>query len=187
MTTARPLRTDRVEERVASEFFSDDFRRELTRCLEALSPQEARAITLRLGLDSSNRKRLSDIGRELGVGLDRARALVGQAEAKLRADQRFRELVLYLDTDHGGPRDCKRLPSDALRPSPLPPLVRCEKHGSYRAPEIDPPKCLVCDCTAWGAETDPRWSTKWYCSNACRQVAYRRRKAAREAGHTAST
>jgi DNA-binding CsgD family transcriptional regulator len=175
--TRRPVFTrNPIEHRVANSFFEADYERRLAAALAAMTIRDAAMIKMRYGLDDGVPRTLDEIGRVYGVNRERIRTLLQRAEAKLRDDENFQALIPYMDTDHGLPRDPLRRWGAGVTPGPVPELIKCEIHGSYRAPEIDPHQCAVCPCSVWGRGGGRH---KLYCSDACRQAAYRQRRAAK--------
>ena len=170
-----------VEHRVTNSFFESDYEQRLAAALEAMTPRDSALIRMRYGLDDGVPRTLHEMGDRYGVNRERIRTLLERAEVKLRADENFQALIPYMDTDHGLPRDPLRRWGVGATAGPVPELIKCEIHGSYRAPEIDPHQCAVCPCSVWGHHGG---RPKLYCSDACRQAAYRQRRAARSTGAT---
>lgn len=143
---------------------------QLRSMLQTVSEAEAGVIRLRFGLDGGLPRTWDELAETYGVTRERIRQIEREAMDKLRDPARSTVLEGYQDG----------LVPDILRhyrgPDPGH-LVHCDRHGWFeRIPPIhDGPTCAQCPCSLFGGIGRIGRPAK-YCSNACRQAAYRRRK-----------
>ena len=133
------------------------------------TPREINIMTLRWGLLDGEPKTLGEIGIAIGVTRERARQLERQCLAKLRnravgsrlaVINEFSEVVDFVDIRHAG--------ADTSPINPRDRLVRC--------PQCQQRQFLPSSPIQDGMP--PGGRPRKYCSNACRQAAYRARRGA---------
>ncbi len=149
----------------------------LTQTLYTMSPLEKTMIELRFGLRDGRPRSLVEIGRILGFPQRNMRSIESKVMSKIRHPSRSDHLRGLLD--------------EHLRPIPEHirtwvlggtsenrPLVHCDQHGwSDPGTAADAVQvCGNCPCAL-----TPNWQgrPRKYCSDACRQSAYRARKGRR--------
>lgn len=143
---------------------------QLDSVLKTLTEAEAGVIRLRFGLDGGLPRTWDEIAETHGVTRERIRQIEFKAMDKLRKPARSAALKGYED---GLVPDVLR----HFRGPGLGHLVQCHRHGGWfaRIPPIEPPTCPECPCEA-PRHFGRRGRPAKYCSNACRQAAYRRRR-----------
>ena len=141
---------------------------QLRSVLETLDDREAGVIKMRFGLADGQPKTLDEIGKAYGVTRERIRQIESKTMSKLRHPKRSGLLRDYLDTDYF-PFQEDHESSDPVARG----LVYCEKHGWSEKPSSPGPICACCPCPV-AAPVASR--PQEYCSNACKQAAYRRRR-----------
>lgn len=143
---------------------ADRVRPMLLEMLDRLDPREAGVLAMRWGLADGQPKTLDEIGRAYNVSRDRLREIERRGLEKLRQEAGGSPLAV---TDGGqvvGFVDVRRAGASRSPISPGGDLVWCPQcHQRQFLPEI-------------GLFTGGR--RRKYCSNACRQAAYRARRAA---------
>lgn len=150
---------------------------QLLTALSTLSPRDAGLIKLRWGLEDGEPKTLDEIGLTYGVTRARVRQLIDAAIRKLQ-DPTLLEALRPFTSD-----DFARVPA-ATREQKLgihtteEQLVYCSKHRGWFAPEEarrnSRRTCDNCQCLVPAQSNGRR---RRYCSSACRQEAYRKRRA----------
>ncbi|RSN48285.1 hypothetical protein DMH08_34495 [Actinomadura sp. WAC 06369] len=142
----------------------------LQRVLDGLSSQrEVGVLTLRFGLTDGRPQTLDEIGRTYGVTRERIRQIEQKAIARLRHPSRTGVLAV----PDGGLIDFRRR-NDRLPTDEQIGVIRC---GSCQRRFV--PKNYAQD--VGGPWSTPRAGRpRKYCSNRCRQAAYRIRKAQTE-------
>ena len=147
------------------------FRGRLQVILATLSEREAGIIRLRFGLTDGQPRTLNEIGQVYGLTGERVRQIEVRALAKLRRGDRIYGLGDFVGEDF-------RPDPEQLETSFLGRRVKvfCDRHGW--SPDLglrgSSRTCELCPCFLLEDWTGGRPSR--YCSNACRQAAYRRRK-----------
>ena len=77
-------------------------RDEMLDALDALSPREARVLTLRFGLRDGYAQTLEEVGEKFGLTRERIRQIEKEALAKLRSRSRAARLISYLEVSAPG-------------------------------------------------------------------------------------
>ena len=139
--------------------------------MDGLSPQEAGVLSLRFGITDGEPKTLDEIGKVNGVTRERIRQIESRGMAKLREVAGDAGLGDFTDLDF-------QTLGALLGKRPEPGLIKCERHGGWREDNLHPSRvCQGCDCSLpfvpW---FDRHGRTQRYCTNSCKQAAYRRRK-----------
>lgn len=139
--------------------------------LDTLSEREATVIAMRFGLADGLPKTLDEVGKVYGVSRERIQQIENKVMSLLRHKSRTTVLRDYLDNEHY-PTDWDELSSLSLAERGL---IHCEKHGWCEMPSSRWTTCEYCPCPVFieGGTGRPQR----YCSDACKQVAYRRRRA----------
>lgn len=164
MTKRTRFRTSAPESRVVALLAQE----QINLVLDTLSEREAGVISMRYGLLDEEPKTLHEIALVYGVTRERIAQIERKAMEKLKHASRSAVLDGYLDGD-GLAAVYRHLGSLADRG-----LVRCPRHGWVDKPSAP---CLGCPCSVGGWNQD-LGRPRRYCSDACRQAAYRRRRAA---------
>lgn len=155
---------------------SDEFVRLLRRVLDTLSERESGVLLHRFGLLDGRPRTHDEIGRIYGVHRERVRQIESAAMSRLRHPARATVLRDFMDDEFVEISDDVRLRLRGSLDAEPPPLAHCDKHGwsdPGADPIAEPLRCLECPCAlAYGQSGRPRR----YCSGACRQAAYRRRR-----------
>ncbi|ANZ37190.1 hypothetical protein BBK82_15075 [Lentzea guizhouensis] len=157
---------------------ADEVVRRLHEVLGTLSARESAVLRLRFGLENGQPASYEAIGQIYGVPGERIRQIEVKSMSKLRRPERSRALYDYLrDESFRVPEHVRRRVLDALgiQVAEPRPLVFCERHG-WSEPGSEARTCLACPCFVAAAEEG---RPRRYCSDACRQAAYRRRKSDR--------
>jgi DNA-binding CsgD family transcriptional regulator len=144
------------------------FHEQLREALDTLSDREAFVITMRFGLGDDQPKTLGEIGKALGLTRERVRQIESRSMSKLRHKTRSGPLQEYLDIEHFQIQEDNELGGPAERG-----LIHCEKHGWSEKPSLPGPTCACCACPV---EVPYTGRPQKYCSNSCKQEAYRRRQ-----------
>ena len=153
---------------------------QLSSVLETLSEREAAIVRMRFGLIDEEPKTLDEIGQVYGVTRERIRQIEMKTMQKLRHPSRASVLRDYVDFDESGSlaaamrRARKERYGTAVHEQNKP--VRCGRHGWFIPREGDT-KCHACPCPLYRYYGEGR--PRVYCSDACRQSAYRARQRAR--------
>lgn len=150
---------------VSAAIEADKARSMLQEMLQRLSPREAGVLAMRWGLKDGQPKTLDEVGRAYDVSRERIREIERRALEKLRQEVSDSPLLVMDDGQVVGFVDVRR---SGDRPSSIGPegdLIWC-------------PQCKQRQFLPQGYWTNGR--TRKYCSNACRQAAYRARRAADE-------
>ncbi len=129
--------------------------------LDSLSEREAGVVAMRFGLTDGHPKTLDEIGRVYGVSRERMRQIESKTMAKLRWPERSGHLALMDGEKIVGIVDAHF--TDSV--------------GNMRY-AADVVRCPECHRYWWNPPT--RGRRRKYCSNTCRQAAYRARRAADE-------
>jgi Sigma-70, region 4 len=143
---------------------------QLRNLLKALDEREAGVISMRFGLADGQPKTLDEIGKAYGMTRERIRQIERKTLSKLRHPKRSMLLREYLDFDYGPFQEEDHGPADPAARG----LVYCEKHGWGEGPSSPGLTCACCICSVKAPEAG---RPQEYCSNACKQAAYRRRRA----------
>ncbi|GAA0948621.1 hypothetical protein GCM10009554_46420 [Kribbella koreensis] len=151
----------------------------LLEVLKTLSPRELGVVTMRFGLASARPRTQEEIGRVYGVTCVRIRQIESKTMSKLRSGAEGKVLFSPEDfgrmPEHIRERAMRRVREELdLGSAGQDPLVYCDRHGwtdpDYSSLQV----CKSCPCrttaTVWNGR--PRD----YCSDACRQAAYRARQ-----------
>lgn len=162
-------RTIPEPDRLANVAISQEFLERLSQVLQALSEREAGVLRLRYGLVDGWPRDWDVIAQVYGVTAEKVRLIESKALQKIRRFDRSFALRPYLDHELGHLRSIRdRMSADM---GDAPDLVWCDQHG-WQAPETSK-VCAHCPCPLPARGGRPRR----YCSDACRQAAYRQRKA----------
>jgi len=139
--------------------------------LATLSERESGILRLRFGLLDGRRYALDEIAQVYGVSYERIRQLASKVMSKLRHPVRSKVLRDLLDDEFV-------IPDQVRAPAKDYPLIFCDRHGwSESYPGMR--QCGQCHCFV---ARDWTGRPRRYCSGACRQAAYRRRKTPRGPG-----
>ncbi|SRR5216683_7853265 len=132
--------------------------------LDALSEREARVITMRFGLADGEPKTLDEIGRVYGVTRERIRQILAKCISKLREPSTGGRLAVMDGEVVVGFVDARLTRADLSRLYRTDDIVRCSHCHEHRfIPQS-------------GVPTGGR--RRKYCSDKCRQAAYRARRRA---------
>ncbi|MFC0436483.1 sigma factor-like helix-turn-helix DNA-binding protein [Kutzneria buriramensis] len=155
--------------------------------LHTLRPRDAEVIALLYGLRDGLARSRADVAASLDLTRDEVRQIESRAMSSLRHPTRAQVVRDYLD----GPGHV--LVPDAVRaqllgrPEPHWTTGHCDRHGAWRAVITSLVTCAVCPCplTPQGPVTTRSTIKEFgrprrYCSDACRQAAYRQRVQARK-------
>ncbi|MCP2245171.1 Sigma-70, region 4 [Lentzea aerocolonigenes] len=155
---------------------ADAYVRLLRAVLGTLSAREAGVITYRFGLLDGRPRTLDEIGRIYGIDRTRARFIESKVMSKLRHPSRSMVLRDFLDGEFVElPEPVRAELLGALNTEPGP-LVHCDRHGwSESGPDVS--RCVGCPCALAAQQYGRR---RKYCSDACRQAAYRRRRSSEQ-------
>jgi hypothetical protein len=126
--------------------------------LDTLDERESGVIKMRFGLDDGQPRTLDEIGKVYGVTRERIREIESKTLAKLRWPGRTDQLALINGEKIVGTVDVR--------------ITGAETTHS----DDDVVHCPQCHRRWWNPPTGGR--RRKYCSNACRQAAYRARRAA---------
>lgn len=140
---------------VPGEVYVHMFIEQLHSALDTLSEREAGVISMRFGLTDGKPHSLKEAARVYGVTTDRIRKIELKAMAKLRNPRLTMFLRDYLDMDN---------------------FPALEEYVRLRADQGGLVYCQYCSC-AFDDHPESSGRKPKYCSNACRQAAYRRRRA----------
>ena len=134
----------------------------LARAIKALSPREAQILMQRFGLIDGEPKTLDELGLINGVTRERIRQIEEKALKKLSHPDVAAALDGFQDTPRAAPLG-GRASSGAF----------FQQVEALRARAADVQRCPTCDSRVYdfGLGRPPT-----YCSNACRQAAYRARR-----------
>jgi hypothetical protein len=135
----------------------------LQEILQQLNPREAGVLAMRWGLKDGQPKTLDEIGRHYDVTRERIRQIERTALEKLRQEVIDSPLVVVDDGQIVGFVDLRRSGASPSSIGPGGDLIWC-------------PQCKQRQFLPEGYWTNGR--TRKYCSNACRQAAYRARRRA---------
>jgi DNA-binding CsgD family transcriptional regulator len=166
--TRRPgSHRDPTERQVGAEFALD----QLAAVLKTVSELERGVVLMRYGLLDYEPKTLDEIGQRYGVTRERIGQIERKIMSKLRHPSRAEVLRDYLvDGIAQLPDQVRaRILGEPVTPTPM---AQCERHGWFR-PYPDRATCGNCPCplpTSWTGRPPS------YCTPACRQAAYRRRR-----------
>jgi hypothetical protein len=153
--------------------------------LDSLPEREARVIALRFGLLDGQPKTLDEIGRVYGVSRERIRRIESKTMTKLRHRSRSQVLLPLEDyvqmPEHIRERMMRQIREQFGEPIGSvgqDPLIYCDKHGWTDPDYASRQVCKCCPCPV-----GPVWQgrPRAYCSDACRQTAYRARQKERKA------
>ncbi len=151
--------------------------------LDTLSEREAGIVMMYFGLlDYTVPTRISEIARFYRISPSRARRILDKAVRKLRHPSRS---YFLRDFTEDGSLKLSSLDLSArysvysldyrryteVRHLPR---VRCPQHGLGPVPVSTATTCKSCPCVIF---QEPTGRPRLYCSDACRQAAYRRRRA----------
>lgn len=173
---------DRTSRRATAELALGDAAGALQQALDEMSEREAAVIRLRFGLRDGQPKTLDEIGAVYGVTRERIRQIEATAMSKLR-DPMFAhtpnlaDALEVFDTEDFGSLpewiQSRVLPRDGEAPQPD--LRFCQRHNAHHLVTLQGQHpCGWCGClTSEGGARGGRPRT--YCSNSCKQAAYRRR------------
>jgi ParB-like chromosome segregation protein Spo0J len=174
MTRRRPNFLDPTGQRG----YSEEFVRRLAQVLSTLSERETRLLFYRYGLLDGRPRTFDEIARIFGLGRESVRRIESKAMSKLRHPYRSVPLRDFLDDFVEVPEHVRARLLGALDAEPQP-LVHCDRHG-WSDPGLDPTaepvRCQGCPCALAPHREGRR---RRYCSDACRQAAYRRRRTGR--------
>ena len=145
---------------------------QLVEVLDTVGELESAIVRLRIGLLDDEPLTYDEIGQIYGVTRERARWIESKAISRLRHPARSQVLRDYLDEDIAQLPDHVR--ARILGQAAPAPMAHCERHGWFRTSPARP-TCGSCPCPLPAQWTGRPAS---YCSPACRQAAYRRRKTA---------
>lgn len=138
--------------------------------LDSLTEREAGVISMRFGLRSGQQRTPGEIAKIYNSTPEAIRDIELRAMEKLRHESRSDVLRDFLDNDH--------LPmlGDVKSASGEGGLIYCQQHGWVERPPLLRATCEFCSC-AVDDNSQRTGRPQKYCSNACRQAAYRRRSA----------
>ncbi len=158
---------------------ADKVRLMLQEMLQSLNPREAGVLSMRWGLKDGQWKMLDEVGRAYDVSRERIRQIEWRALEKLRQEVIDSPLLVMDGGQVVGFVDVRRA---GASPSPI----------DLRGSVVWCPQCHQRQFLAEsGISTFENPGTggrrRKYCSNACRQAAYRVRRAAAEGDHPASS
>lgn len=155
---------------------ADVYVRLLRSVLDTLSEREAGVIMHRFGLLDGRPRTLDEIGRIYGISAARVGSIESTVMSKLRHPSRSDFLRDFLDGEFVEiPGHVRAELMGALSTEPDP-LVHCDRHGwSESGPHV--PRCVGCPCVL---VVHQYGRLRKYCSDACRQAAYRRRRSSEQ-------
>ena len=153
--------------------------------LDTLSEREAGIVMMYFGLlDYTVPTRISEIARFHRISPSRARRILDRSMRKLRHPSRS---YFLRDFTEDGSLKLSSLDLSALQSVYGPDYfgrstttdrrmerVRCPQHGLGPMPLSTTTTCMSCPCVIF---QEPTGRPRLYCSDACRQAAYRRRRA----------
>jgi hypothetical protein len=150
--------------------------------LHLLSKRSRAVVDLRFGLRDHEPRSVREVARALGMTPRQVRRIEAAALSMLRRtaySQRLREYAAEEPSSralrdlqsrlvrvhvHEGPDPCKTSTE----------WLACERHGWARRQDSEDPVCPECPCVI--RENDGPGRPQKYCSDACRQAAFRRRR-----------
>lgn len=157
----------------------------LVAILETVSPREREVYALRFGLYDNIEHSHEEIARRFRLPVARVWQIEGKVSSKIRHPSRSMNLQDFLDMAEFA------LIPDEIRRRILPEattgrgeLVLCGRHGYFPAgsssmsnADEPAPTCQECPCLLTDSDEPVKDSRpRIFCSNACRQAAYRRRR-----------
>jgi hypothetical protein len=162
----------------------------LVRLVSALKMLEARemgVILWRYGIKDGEPKTWSEIGEIYGLSGERIRVIENKAISKLRHPSKRASVEDFVD-DWPHLPEAMRLKvlaelGQTIQPTAVPPVRYCERHGTWSdavAPglvRVTLDTCENCPCVLPPQRTGRR---RRFCSNDCRQDAYRARRMKRK-------
>jgi DNA-binding CsgD family transcriptional regulator len=156
---------DPTGRRAVSRALTKEVQDRLLVVMATLSERESGIVQRWFGLWDGRRYASDEIAQVYGVSYERIRQLKSKVMSKLRHPIRSKRLRDLLD-------DELVIPGQVRAPAKGCPLIFCDRHGwSESYPGMH--QCEQCHCfVVRGWKGRPRR----YCSGACRQAAYRRRK-----------
>jgi hypothetical protein len=157
---------------------SDEYVRQLRGMLDGLSERETSFLSYRFGLLDGRPRSLNEVGRLFGISHSQARLLESATMSKLRHPSRLMHLCDFLEGFVGIPERVRARLLGTLDAEPRP-LVHCDRHGWSDPgpdPTEEPVRCRGCPCALTPRREGRR---REYCSDACRQAVYRRRRTGR--------
>jgi hypothetical protein len=146
---------------------------EIQKVLDTLSEREAGVVSMRFGLADDEPKTLDEIGKAYGVTRERIRQIESKVLSKLRKPNVTGIIHDYLDTMGIAP--VRRLTDDQSREQ-LQQFITKQIAYLLHAQELfsQLPRCPQCSKRVPQPEEG---RPRIYCSNKCRQTAYRDRRA----------
>jgi sigma-70-like protein/pentapeptide repeat protein len=173
---------DNTSRRATTELFFAETVSEIKAVLGTLSEREAGVMRLRFGLHDGAPRTLDEIGQVYGVTRERIRQIEAKVFDKLRDPER---LELLADARAAfSVDDFTVLPDHVQERALQRPVKRpqiemrfCERHGGWHAIRLysDARPCGWCNCLVDGP-TNAGGRPRSYCSDACKQAAYRHRQ-----------
>lgn len=143
---------------------------QLDNVLDTLSEREADVLRMTFGLGDDRPRSATDIAVFYGLSTEQVREIQSKVMSKLRHKSRSSVLRDYLDGAEFPVLDRIRIHNLVERG-----LVQCPRHGW-----VDRSSGRICPCCACTLrEPTARGGRRQrYCSDACRQMAHRQRRAA---------
>ena len=168
-------RTRQFRDPTAVQAFPEELLASTNSVLQTVDEKAAELISLRFGFNSHPRT-LAEIGHILGISRERARQIERTVVSQLRHPSRSAVLQGFLDGEQGRvPKHIReRLLGYAEDEQTR---AFCDRHG-WTLEEFRAQVCKHCPCFM-PYLGPPVGRPLLYCSDACRQAAYRRRKSAR--------
>ncbi|WP_196425315.1 sigma factor-like helix-turn-helix DNA-binding protein [Amycolatopsis camponoti] len=152
---------------------------QLESVLESLSCRQAELVTLRYGLRDGAPRSRAETAALLGLSAAQVTRLEEEAFRLMRHPSRSQHLRDYVDSDVAVVPDTVR--AGIMGKADAPTLGRCARHGYFEL-ATGSALCSICPCpiTAARSAASHLGRPRDYCSNACRQASYRRRRQARK-------
>ncbi|SIE09483.1 RNA polymerase sigma factor SigB [Mycobacteroides abscessus subsp. abscessus] len=161
----RPVMGAQAQERLIDRFFSADLARLLPSVLETIDPFELRVI-----VQVARGVPYNEIAAQCALPTETVRRVYSTAMSRMRHPSRSQVLRDFLDIDLS-----RYVQADAVFGIKFE-TVNCPTHGQKAAVQ-DSRRCLACPCEiAYLRFNTTPGRRRRYCSPACRQSAYRRRK-----------
>ncbi|CPT23974.1 RNA polymerase sigma factor [Mycobacteroides abscessus subsp. abscessus] len=166
----RPVIGAQAQDRLVDRLYSADLAEVFPSVLETIEPFELRVI-----VQVARGVPYNEIAAQCGLPTETVRHVYGKAMSRMRHPSRAQVLVEFLDIDLD-----RYIEADAVLSIKFE-TVNCPTHGQTTVVQ-DSRRCLECPCEIpyQRFKTTPGRRRR-YCSPACRQSAYRRRKNTAEA------